>query len=287
MECKLDIKKSIRNAVVGICLAVITVTSYGDINEGLDQYHIEHHTGPATENIAQVATLQTSILDNFLDAKNSNKFLQLTKNLPSEDTFILIHENNKNAWWATFDFSETGHVKDDEKIDADDLLQKLKDGDATGNALRERQGLDKLYTIGWAVPPHYDSETKLLEWGTKIRDEDGKETVNYTVRLLGRKGIVEAVLITSENTLKEDIAAFKKTLKGFQFNYGNRYADFKSGDKVATYGLGALIVGGVAAVATKKGFWAALVGFFAAGWKFICIGFVAIGGWVRSVLNRK
>ena len=38
---------------------------------------------------------------------------------------------------------------------------------------------------------------------------------------------------------------------------------------MAAYGLGALVLGGAAAVATKKGFWALLVSLFAAGWKLI------------------
>jgi uncharacterized membrane-anchored protein len=48
----------------------------------------------------------------------------------------------------------------------------------------------------------------------------------------------------------------------FQFRQGSRYADFISSDKVATYGLTALIAGGAGAVAVKTGL-------FMKMWKFI------------------
>jgi uncharacterized membrane-anchored protein len=38
---------------------------------------------------------------------------------------------------------------------------------------------------------------------------------------------------------------------------------------VAEFGLAALVLGGAAAVATKKGFWAVIGGFLAAFWKLL------------------
>ncbi len=55
---------------------------------------------------------------------------------------------------------------------------------------------------------------------------------------------------------------------------------------MAAYGLAALVLGGAAAVATKKGFWAVLGGFFAAGWKFIIAAFVALGAGIGKIFKR-
>jgi uncharacterized membrane-anchored protein len=118
------------------------------------------------------------------------------------------------------------------------------------------------------VSPHYDIETKRLEWGTRVITETGEPTVNYSIRILGRSGVMQAVLVSDPNELERDLNAFRAALKGFNFVQGERYAEWKTGDKVAEYGLAALIVGGAAAAAAKTGAGKAL-------FKFIGIGLFA------------
>ena len=77
--------------------------------------------------------------------------------------------------------------------------------------------------------------------------------VNYTSRLLGRSGVMSAVLVSSPQTLAEDMQAFNRALAGYDFVAGEKYAEFKSGDRIAEYGLGALVLGGAAAAAAKAG----------------------------------
>jgi uncharacterized membrane-anchored protein len=56
---------------------------------------------------------------------------------------------------------------------------------------------------------------------------------------------------------------------------------------VAAYGLGALVLGGAAAVATKKGLWAVLAGVFAAFWKLIVgLGVAALAG-LGAMFKKK
>jgi uncharacterized membrane-anchored protein len=69
------------------------------------------------------------------------------------------------------------------------------------------------------------------------------------------------------------------------FNDGNRYADFDPKvDKVATYGIAALVAGGIAA---KLGLFKLLWVFILAAKKFIIIGAVAVSAWVKKLFNRK
>lgn len=246
---------------------------------------LDWHIGPKKENIANVATLNTVKDEGFLDSTNADKFLEFTGNLTNGSTNILVAPDD--SWWATFNFDASGYVKDDEKIDADALLKQLKDSDAPSNQERTRLGLPKLYTVGWAVPPHYDNQTKRLEWALKVRSEDNSETINYTTRILGRTGVTSVTLVSDEEHLTHNIDEFKESLKGFDYNFGEKYAEYREGDKVAGYGLAALIAGGAAVVATKKGFWAVIAAFFAAAWKFIAVGVVALGGWIGSIFKRN
>jgi uncharacterized membrane-anchored protein len=144
-----------------------------------------------------------------------------------------------------------------------------------------------LFTDGWQVAPHYDIDTKRLEWGARLRTDKDEKIVNYTSRLLGRTGVMSAVLVSEPASLDADIKEFKSVLKSFTYDSGESYSEFKSGDKVAEYGLAALILGGAAAVATKKGFWAVLAGFFAAFWKVLAGLAVAAVAGLGSVFKKK
>ena len=93
--------------------------------------------------------------------------------------------------------------------------------------------------------------------------------VNYTSRLLGRTGVMSATLVTDTKTMQSDTSEYKTALQQFSYVSGEKYAEFKQGDKIAAYGLGALIVGGAAAVATKKGLWGVIGAFLAASWKIV------------------
>ncbi len=246
--------------------------------------NLNWHVGPKTEQVVGKATLKTPDENTlFIDESNSSRFLRITGNLPQPGNNIVFSQ--EDGWWAAFSFDPVGYVKDDEKIEADELLKTLKESDGPSNEERKRLNLPPLYTEGWYVPPHYDQQTKSLEWGIKLQSE-GKTTLNYTIRLLGRSGVMSATLVSSPETLDKDVKSFKKVLQSFQFNAGERYSEFKEGDHVAEYGLAALIVGGAAAVATKKGFWAVIAGFFAAGWKLIVGAVVAAIAGITSLFKK-
>ena len=238
--------------------------------------------GPAEGEIAAKAKIQIPNGYAFLDERNTRRFLELMGN-PPRDKHYLIAPSNLD-WFAVFSFDPVGYVKDDEKIDAAALLDSLKKGDEPSNEERKRLGMSPIYTDGWHVPPHYDSGSKRLEWGMRLRDEKGGMHVNYTSRLLGRSGVMSAVLVSSPQSLNEDMKAFNGALAGYQFNAGEQYAEFKSGDKIAEYGLAALVVGGAAAAAAKAGLFKSLGKFL-----WVIIGGAAMGGWalLKKFFGRK
>ena len=242
-------------------------------------------TGPTEGRIGTKATIKVPQGYVFLDEKNTSRFLQLAGNPPRDGHYLFAPE--ELDWFAVFSFDDTGYVKDDEKIDPDALLKSLKDSDAPANEERKRLGMSPLYTVGWEVPPHYDTETKRLEWGLRLKSEGERVTVNYTSRLLGRTGVMSAILVADPQTLAKDTQAFKAGLKEFSYVAGEKYTEFKAGDRVAEYGLAALVLGGAAAVATKKGFWAAIVAFLGAFWKIIVGVGVAVLAWLGSLFRKR
>ena len=223
--------------------------------------------GPTEGRIGSMATIKVVDGQAFLDASNTRRFLELNQNPPRDNHYTLA----TNGWFAVFSFEDSGYVKDDEKLDADALLKSLKDSDKASNEERKRLGMPALHTLGWSVPPHYDAETKRLEWGLRLQGDAGPAIVNYTIRILGRRGVMHATLVSEPESLDKDIAQFKGSLTAYTFTPGERYAEFRAGDRVAEYGLAALVLGGAAVVATKTGFFK-VIG------KFLVIGLIALGG---------
>ncbi len=244
--------------------------------------------GPAQGAVGSRANLSVPADMALLPEANGSRFLELTGNLPQPGNTILM----ARKWFAVFDFQDAGYVKDDEKLDAGELMSTMKEMQQQANEQRQKRGLAQMYTDGWIVEPHYDAQTKQLEWGVRLHSSSSDEpVVNYTMRLLGRHGYESVTLVTSPEALQTDIQALRMVLKEFDFNSGEKYSEFRSGDHVAEFGLGALVLGGAAAAAVKTGWWKALLAALAAGWKLVVGAVVALsavfGKAVRRVFGSK
>ena len=79
------------------------------------------------------------------------------------------------------------------------------------------------------------------------------------------------------------VPTVKGLLTGFRYKKGSRYAEWRSGDKVAAYGLTGLIAGGGTVAVAKTGLLAKLGAMLAKGGKAIVVAIIAFFAW----LNRK
>ena len=96
-----------------------------------------------------------------------------------------------SSWAVAISFEEEGYVSDDdaEDMDFDDLLETMQDDTADASKQRIRKGFESIKLVGWADAPHYNAETHKLYWAKEIQFGDAEEnTLNYNIRILGRKG---------------------------------------------------------------------------------------------------
>ena len=276
--------KWMRAAVAGLLLFVAAANSHGQQSPVAA---LPWQTGPAKVQVGSHATLDVPDGYAFLDAKATERFNALMHNLPdTTDTYTLAPTDLH--WVAMFSYEDVGYVKDNEDLDADAILSSVREGTDAANRERKQRGWAELHITGWGFKPKYDAQIKSLAWAIRASSsEDNEEIVNYNTRLLGRTGVMDVVVITGADQLAGAITEFKDTLPGFGFVPGETYAEYRSGDRVAEYGLAALITGGAAAVAAKKGLFTVIGGFLAAAWKFVLAGFVAMGAWFKSLFKRK
>ena len=240
--------------------------------------------GPATGHLG--AEAQTHVPDGcaFLGPDKADDFMTMTQNPPSGDErgVILCRSGNDNVWFVVFSFESSGYVKDDERdeLDAKKILAGLRAGNEEGNEERKRRGWSTLSIDGWVEPPFYDTTTNNLTWSLSLRDSEGDSSINHSVRLLGRGGVMHADLVADASQLYDAMPVFSKIVAGYEYKTGHRYSEWRAGDKVAAFGLTALIGGGAVAAAAKSGMLGKL-------WKLIVAAFLAIVAGIKSLFKKK
>lgn len=283
--------KTLRFVLAAVAAFALAVSAFAQApaeeNQGAK---INWVPGPTTAQLGDgLASIKVPEGYLFADKTEARKIMEMMGNPPSDQEIGLIAPaDDAKTWFVVFEYNEVGYVKDDDKdeIDADAILKSIREGTEEGNKERKEMGVDPIEIVGWFEKPHYDVNTHNLVWAIEGKSkQDG--LVNYDVRLLGRRGYVSATLVTDPKALSADLPHVQSLLGGFTFNEGNRYAEWKSGDKVAEYGLAALVAGGAGAAALKLGLFAQLAKLLAKGWKLVVVGFAALTGWVKRLLGKK
>jgi len=190
-----------------------------------------------------------------------------------------------DAWGVTIGYSEDGYVSDEDanEIDYSELLDDMKEATRAASAERVRQGHESIELVNWAAQPYYDGTEHKLHWAKELRfggmDDN---TLNYNIRVLGRKGYLLMNFIAGMNQLPEINQNIDSVLAMANFNEGYRYAEFNPEyDKYAAYGIGGLVAGKVLA---KTGL---LAGLFLFLKKFGVIAVVGVAGLFGKVFKRN
>lgn len=230
----------------------------------------------------------------YLEQADARRVLeQLWGNPPDESVLGMVVPRGRgvtddHGWAVVVTYSDEGYVSDEDatKIDYTEMLADMKSGTQDENAARKEAGYEGIDLIGWAAPPRYDAASKKLHWAKELAFEgNDQHTLNYDIRVLGRRGYLSLNAVAGMNELGEVQAGMQKLLPMVEFDTGARYADFdKSNDKLAAYGLAALVGGGVAA---KAGLFAKLGVLLLAGKKFIVFLLIGVAALVKKLWSGK
>lgn len=245
--------------------------------------------GPAQAKLGKTAEFQVPKGQLFIGEEGLDKFFELTRNRRNgNEVGVIISED----YTLFFDYDEVGYVKDDEKdkLDPKAMLESMQANQAKANEARKERGWDEMRIVGWAHEPYYDEATHNLKWALYLSSSaDGFKTtwINESIRLLGRSGLMNVTLVC-DNDIYPTITQVASTQLKDQFAYvsGQRYEEFKKGDKIAEYGLTALVLGGGAIAAAKMGLFGHLATFFAKMGKAIIVGVVAIGAAIAKFFGK-
>ncbi|RAW01630.1 DUF2167 domain-containing protein [Pseudochryseolinea flava] len=177
---------------------------------------------------------------------------------------MLVPENggvmHDESWAFIITYDESGYVEDGDAddIDYEELLTQMREDGATWNEERKKQGYEPIELVGWASTPYYDADKKVLYWAKELKFGEAElNTLNYDVRILGRKGHLQLQAVAGINQLATVQQNIPSVLTAFNYAEGKRYSDFDPDiDEVAAWTIGGLVAGKVLA---KAGFFAVIL----------------------------
>lgn len=247
--------------------------------------------GPAQVPWAEQATLRLPEGYIYIPRPAADQIMDLYGNSYDERFLGLIYPASDSNWLVVAEYEHSGYIKDDDarNWDVDELLQGLKEGTEAQNERRREMGIGELVIDGWAERPAYDAATHRLVWSLAAHDKGDEagaaQTINYNTYMLGREGYITMNLVTDSSAIATDKANAHALLAALSFNPGRTYADFNEDtDKVAAYGLAALVAG----VAAKKlGLFAVIAAFVAKFAKVFIVAAAAGGAALWKKLRGK
>ena len=247
--------------------------------------------GPAEVKLIDQAVLKIAEGQTFIPSAQAGRLLQVMGNRTGDGLLGMVMPLGRAEWFVVARNVKAGYIKDDDAKDwkADELLKNIKEGTEEANAERRKRGIGEIDVMGWVQPPTYDAAAHRLVWALSSKPKGAKDAsdagINYNTYALGRDGYISMNLVTSLDSIERDKPIAHGLLASLNFNEGKRYADFNaSTDKVAEYGLAALVAG---AAAKKLGLLAAAGVFILKFWKLALLGLVGVGALLGKVVGRK
>lgn len=251
--------------------------------------------GPRKVELGHELTLDLPEEHLFLEKAEAATLLEMNGSFYNDNLLgVVTSKDESSSWVVIVRYEDEGYIKDDEKIDAQELLTAIKEGTEEANKERVERGFKPVHVNDWSEAPHYDNARHHLIWALDAISDNGT-SVNYSTRVLGRRGYVSMNLVVEPEGLAHSKPHMAKLLESTRFNPGARYEDFQEGtDKVAEFGLAGLVLGGAGVGAAKLAkvgilakFGKFLVALLVAGKKAIIPLVLAIGALVSKLFGGK
>jgi uncharacterized membrane-anchored protein len=284
--------RTLAAAALAVTLATVTMAAQDSLTPEEFESKLAYKTG-TVQLSGGMATIKLPDSFRYLDEQDSRKLLVAWGNPPESAQDVLgmlvpskISPLSEDGWAIVITYDEDGYVSDDDAktLNFDKMLSEMQEQTTETNKLREKEGFEPVLLVGWAEPPHYDATAHKLYWAKELKFGSSMDhTLNYAIRILGRRGVLQLNAVSGIGQLAAVKEGTPDVLASVEFNEGHRYADYLPGtDKAAAYGIGGLILGGAAAKAGLfKGIWLVLL----ASKKLVFGGLVALGAALKKFLG--
>jgi len=187
--------------------------------------------------------------------------------------------------------NKDGYVKIDDwkNVDTDAWIKKLNE-DAKKIAIeRKRKNIDYVLNLKWIKKPELDRKKNMVFYAYEVSWNDGSNSLESISLVLGKEGYATLTFTTSdmETPFSQLTKTYKSKAETFKFNEGSTYSEYKTGDKVAAAGIGALLATTLGIKAIKPGLLVTLGLLLKKFWFIILLPFIFIGRLIDQLKKKR
>ena len=224
----------------------------------------------------------------FLTGNDVNQYAYWTWGYP-DYSLMLIRSGADTIY---IDYEGRGYVSIDDwkNVDTNAMIKELNDNAKTVVQDRKAKNLPYATKFSWVHKPQLDRQKNMVYYAYKVEWSDDAISLESLSLVLGRKGYTTVTFVTryDENI---SLAAASKRNKDksstFIYNEGEMYSNYKTGDKIAAVGIGALLATTLGVKALKPGLLVGLALLLKKFWFIILLPLAFIGKLFSSASNKR
>ena len=201
--------------------------------------------------------------------------------------YINIYATDYDGAQYMFYFTDSGYVKTDDWTDVDPnkFIKEIQDNYKVSNETRKKNNQAIVLNVSWKKKPYLDGVYNSVYYALNVQWSDNTSTTEGTAIILGREGYTTAKYVAGNNGYQEQMLL--NLSKIHKFNNTKEYKDWKSGDKVAAAGIGALLATTLGVKALKPGLIAAGLLLLKKFWFIIFLPFILLGKLFSGSSKKK
>ena len=201
--------------------------------------------------------------------------------------YINIYAVDNNGAQYSFYYVDSGYVKTNDWTDVDPnkFIKEIKENFKASNENRKKNGQTTILNVSWKKKPYLDGVYNSVYYALNVEWSNNTSTIEGTAIILGREGYTSASYVAGDTGYQEQMLL--NLSKIHKFNDTKEYKDWKSGDKVAAAGIGALLATTLGVKALKPGLIAAGLLLLKKFWIIIFLPFIWLGKLFSGSSKKK
>ena len=201
--------------------------------------------------------------------------------------YINIYAVDNNGAQYSFYYVDSGYVKTNDWTDVDPnkFIKEIKENFKASNENRKKNGQTTILNVSWKKKPYLDGVYNSVYYALNVEWSNNTSTIEGTAIILGREGYTSASYVAGDEGYQEQMLL--NLSKIHKFNDTKEYKDWKSGDKVAAAGIGALLATTLGVKALKPGLIAAGLLLLKKFWIIVFLPFIWLGKLFTSSSKKK
>lgn len=235
------------------------------------------------------ATIKIDKEDYYLNnADDIMQFSYWSWGTADNSNMLLKSDVGYNLFITSF---EDGYVSIDDwkDLDTDEFMKMLNEDAKKGALEKKNKNIEYPLSYKWVQKPELDRKKNMVFYSYEVFWNDDVPSLQSTSIVLGKKGYSELVFTTLdlETPFSQLASIYKSKAETFKYKEGSTYSEFKTGDKVAAVGIGALLATTLGVKALSPGLLATLGKLLAKFWFILLLPFIFIGKLIDSLKTKR